>query len=42
MDLSFGLDYEAFRTEVRNFLRAHASDAPSKQRDYRSARALAW
>ncbi len=42
MDLSFGPDYEAFRAEVRDFLHRHAVEAPSRQREYRSERALAW
>ena len=42
MDLSYGTDYERFRSEVRSFLDKHAGEAPSNQRDYRSAKALAW
>ena len=42
MDLSYGEDYERFRVEVKAFLDQHAKDAPSNQRDYRSAKALAW
>tara|TARA_Y100000588_G_scaffold288111_1_gene306427 strand:+ start:449 stop:1651 length:1203 start_codon:yes stop_codon:yes gene_type:complete len=42
MDLSYGEDYERFRVEVKAFLDQHARDAPSNQRDYRSAKALTW
>lgn len=42
MDLSYGTDYERFRAEVRSFLGQHASEAPSNQRDYRSAKAVTW
>jgi len=42
MDLSVGAEYEAFRAEVRAFLEQHGPEAPANQRDYRSARALAW
>jgi len=42
MDLSFGPEYEDFRQQVRSFLEARGDEAPASQRDYRSAKALAW
>ena len=42
MDLSYGTDYELFRAELKSFLAEHANEAPSNQRDYRSAKAVAW
>jgi len=42
MDLSFGVEYEAFRSEVKSFLEKYCSEAPANQRDYRSPKALAW
>ena len=42
MDLSFGIEYEAFRADVKSFLDKYGSEAPANQRDYRSPKALAW
>ena len=42
MDLSFGSEYESFQVELKSFLKEHAQEAPSNQRDYRSEKAVAW
>ena len=42
MDLSFGSEYETFQAELKSFLKEHAQEAPSNQRDYRSEKAVAW
>ncbi|MEQ8691728.1 MAG: acyl-CoA dehydrogenase family protein [Pseudomonadales bacterium] len=41
MDLSFGEEYEAFRHEVRDFLKAHAADSPRNSK-LRDPETLAW
>ena len=41
MDLSYGPEYEAFREDVRAFLRAHADDAP-RGAGLRDEKTLAW
>jgi len=41
MDLSYGPEYEAFRSDVRQFLDQHKDEAPRGE-GMRSAKALAW
>ena len=41
MDLSYGAEYEAFRTEVRDFISAHRDQAP-KGEGMRSEKVLNW
>ncbi len=41
MDLSYGAEHEAFRAEVRDFIKAHRHSAP-KGDGLRSRRVLAW
>jgi len=41
MDLSYGKEYDTFRTEVLNFLEKHQEDAP-KNPPLRSPEAIAW
>ena len=41
MDLSYGAEYEAFRTQVRDFISAHRDQAP-KGANMRSEKTLGW
>ena len=42
MDLSYGPEYETFRSEVRTVIDTHRGEAPSGGEGLRSPKLLAW